>query len=165
MHVGPVDKHEEDLQDEAFVFVPSRHLDHEQIDAEVVECDPLIDFGFVKELVLHPLIDFALDFSLVDELRVVVLEGALSDQLQCVQIHLFVHFCVLEGTPRVGGPLLTKADLLVEAPVLHAQALFFKVFLCLFGTSGSLPMTVRALTVRLSGAPTRCTSHCVSDIL
>ena len=45
-----VDEHEENLQDEALIFVASAHLDHEEKDAEVVEAETLLDVLLREEL-------------------------------------------------------------------------------------------------------------------
>ena len=54
-----VHEHQENLQDQTLVLVASRHLDHEQEDAEVVEVEPLHHLLLREVSFGNPLIDFS----------------------------------------------------------------------------------------------------------
>ena len=61
-----VDKHEEDLEYEPLILIATRHLYHEQEDAEVVEVEPLHDLLLCEVYLGYPLINFPLHGRLVD---------------------------------------------------------------------------------------------------
>ena len=60
--VCSVHEHEEDLQDEPFIFVAPTHLDHEEEDAKVVEVQALLDLLLGEILDGDPLVDLTPDY-------------------------------------------------------------------------------------------------------
>ena len=54
-----IDEHEEHLENEPLIFVPTRHLNHEQKDAEVVKVKPVHHLLFSQIPLRHPVVDLS----------------------------------------------------------------------------------------------------------
>ena len=143
-----VDKHEENLQDEVFIFIASRHFDSKQKYAKFAVVNSVLQLLISQIHARDPFIDATPRCSFMHLVRGLAFKcRTLPNLLQVFDFNLLIVLCSsLEGAPGEGRCTFgTFSHFLINSPVLQFGIALFERFLHF---EGSLrPISIHMLLI------------------